>query len=86
VSRCLRASVLLTINLLFFCLEETVQQYDCETYFGHFRISRHLTTRITDLYRESNYFKKNRHGQFGKIPADDQVGSVLVQFMYIVPI
>jgi len=41
-----------------------------------------VTTRITDLYRESNYFKKDRHGQFGKIPADDQVSGVLVQFMY----
>lgn len=67
-------------NLLFFCLEETVQQYDNETYFGHFRISHHVTTRITDLYKESKYFKKDRHGQFGKIPAEDQVSSVLVQF------
>jgi len=39
-----------------------------------------VTTRITDLYKESKYFKKDRHGQFGKIPAEDQVSSVLVQF------
>lgn len=35
------------------------------------------------MYSESNYFKKERHGQFGKIPADDQVSSVLLQFKYL---
>lgn len=54
-------------------LEETVPLYDNETYFGHFRISRHVTTVIADLYKESNYFKKNKYGQFGQIPAIDQV-------------
>ncbi|KAL4104783.1 hypothetical protein QTP88_020059 [Uroleucon formosanum] len=61
-------------------LEEIVPQYDNETYFGHFRISRHVSTMIAHLYRNSNYFKNNKYGQFGQIPADDQI----IIFMWFV--
>ncbi|XP_050314811.1 putative nuclease HARBI1 [Anthonomus grandis grandis] len=53
-------------------LENTVLQYSEETFFEHFRLSREKVNYLGELFGNSQFFH-HQAGQFGYIPASDQI-------------